>query len=184
MDWSQLLLLYFTQGQLLVKHLFISPFTVANLVHLPTSRHIFITRKMNIVNIRTAPIKRIHQRGVEIMSKKKKRHDKKKNTGHKALGDKTFLQARKKIDRNLKELWQKQRCWRCVGKDKPLETINRTRGGMESDGHTRRKDRRDGQKHAHAWLCWSNRTWLKRSCSSGVGPHRWGKLYSSVKGYL
>lgn len=35
-----------------------------------------------------------------------------------------------------------------------------------------------------AEACWSNWTWLKRSCSSGFGPHRWGKLYSGVRGYL
>lgn len=66
---------------------------------------------MNIVNIRTVPIKSIHQGGLEVMSKKKdmtreKKSKKKKNTGHKALGDETFLQAKKKRDGNLKELWQ------------------------------------------------------------------------------
>lgn len=34
---------------------------------------------MNIVNIRTAPIKKIHQGGLEVMNKKK-RHDTKKMT--------------------------------------------------------------------------------------------------------
>lgn len=48
------------------------PFDSGNSVNLPTSRHIFTARKMNIVNIRTAPINTIHKGGLEVMSKRKK----------------------------------------------------------------------------------------------------------------
>lgn len=48
------------------------PFDSGNLVHLPTSRRIFTARKMNIVNIRTAPINTIHKGGLEVMSERKK----------------------------------------------------------------------------------------------------------------
>ncbi len=40
-------------------------------VHLPTSRNLFITRQMNNVNIRIVPINRVHRGGLVIMSKKK-----------------------------------------------------------------------------------------------------------------
>lgn len=41
---------------------------------------------MNTVNIRPAPIKRIHQRGLEVMSKKK-RHDTRKKKRFKKIED-------------------------------------------------------------------------------------------------
>lgn len=44
-----------------------------NLVHLPTLRRIFTAGKINIVNIRTAPINTIHKGGLEVMSKGKKK---------------------------------------------------------------------------------------------------------------
>lgn len=50
------------------------------------------------------------------------------------------------------------------------------RVASDQDGHTHTGGRTEA--------CWSNWTWLKRSCSSGFGPHRWGKLYSGVRGYL
>lgn len=62
---------------------------------------------MNTVNIRTVPIKSIHQGGLEVMRKKdmtREKKSKKENTGHKALGDETSLQAKKKRDGNLKQL--------------------------------------------------------------------------------
>lgn len=41
-------------------------------VHLPTSRNLFITRQMNTVNIRIVPINRVHRGGLVIMSEKEK----------------------------------------------------------------------------------------------------------------
>lgn len=89
-------------------------------VHLPTSRNLFITRQMNTVNIRIVPINRVHRGGLVIMSEKET--------------DKTWHRRKKDKERD----WQRE--YRTGTKRQRLrETKEDTHSHKESEGGKKRE---------------------------------------------